>query len=79
MKATLNIFDTVVAQLKREAARQGRTVSELVEIALRNLFRSEKGAAELSPPPVFHSGGAFLDIADRDARLSEALLGPPAS
>ena len=34
MKTTLNIDDTVMAQLKREAARQGRTMSELVETAL---------------------------------------------
>ena len=33
MKTTLNIDDTVMAQLKREAARQGRTMSELVETA----------------------------------------------
>ena len=38
MKTTLNIDDTVMAQLRREAARQGRTMSELVETALRNLF-----------------------------------------
>ena len=35
MKTTLNIDDTVMAELKREAARQGRTMSELVETALR--------------------------------------------
>jgi hypothetical protein len=35
MKTTLNIDDTVVAELKRVAARQGCTVSELVETALR--------------------------------------------
>jgi Ribbon-helix-helix protein, copG family len=74
MKTTLNIDDTVMAQLKREAARQGRTMSELVETALRNLFRSQKEAAKLSPLPVFHSGGAFVDIADRDA-LYQAMEG----
>jgi hypothetical protein len=35
MKTTLNIDDKVMADLKREAARQGRTMSELVETALR--------------------------------------------
>ena len=35
MKTTLNLDDTVMAQLKREAARQGRTMSELVEMAAR--------------------------------------------
>ena len=54
-----------MAELKREAARRGRTMSDLVEIALRNLFRSQKQAVQLWPLPVFHSGGAFVDIADR--------------
>jgi Ribbon-helix-helix protein, copG family len=74
MKTTLNVDDTVMTELKREAARQGRTMSELVETALRNLFRSQKRAAELSPLPAFHSGGAFVDIADRDA-LYQAMEG----
>jgi plasmid stability protein len=74
MKTTLNIDDEVMAGLKREAARQGRTMSELVETALRNLFRSQKETAQLPPLPAFHSGGAFLDIADRDA-LYQAMEG----
>jgi hypothetical protein len=74
MKTTLQIDDTVMAQLKQEAARQGRTMSELVESALRNLFRSQKKRIELPPLPVFHSGGALVDIADRDA-LYQAMEG----
>jgi hypothetical protein len=66
MKTTLNIDDTVMAQLKREAARQGRTMSELVETALRLLFRSPKKRQDLPPLPVFRSG-ALVDVADRDA------------
>ena len=42
MKTTLSIDDTVMAQLKREAAKQGRTMSDLVETALRLLFRARK-------------------------------------
>jgi hypothetical protein len=67
MKTTLNIDDTVMAQLKREAARQKRTMFELVETALRNLFRSQKKRRELPPLPTFHGGGARVDVADRDA------------
>ena len=67
MKTTLNIDDRVMAQLKREAARQGRTMSELVEMALRNLFRSQKKPSELPPLPVFDGGRELVDIADRDA------------
>ncbi len=67
MKTTLNIDKTVMAQLKREAARQGRTMSELVETALRLLFRSPRKREELPSLPKFHSGGTLVDIADREA------------
>lgn len=74
MKTTLNIDDRVMAQLKREAVRQKRTMSDLVETALRNLFRRQKQTVELSPLPRFNGGGAFVDIADRDA-LYQAMEG----
>lgn len=74
MKTTLNIDDTVMAQLKREAARQGRTMSELVETALRMLFRSPKKKETLPPLPTFRSGGAKVDVADREA-LYQAMEG----
>ncbi len=67
MKTTLNIDDTVMAQLKREAARQKRTMSEMVETALRMLLRTQKKKEEIPPLPTFRSGGALVDIADRDA------------
>jgi hypothetical protein len=67
MKTTLNIDDTIMRQLKREAARQGRTMSELVESALRLLLQSRKVRRELPPLPTFKSGGTLVDVADRDA------------
>jgi hypothetical protein len=66
MKTTFNIDDTVMEQLKREAARQGRTMSYLVESALRLLLRSHRRQDKLVPLPTFHSGGALVDVADRD-------------
>jgi hypothetical protein len=74
MKTTLNIDDTVMAQLKREAARQGRTMSELVETALRLLFQSRKSHRKLPSLQTFNSGGALVDVADRDA-LYQAMEG----
>jgi hypothetical protein len=74
MKTTLNIDDTVMAELRQEAARQERTMSELVETALRNLFRSQQQPVDLTPLPVFHSGGALVDVVDRDA-LYQAMEG----
>ncbi len=67
MKTTLNIDDAIIAKLKREAARQGSTMSRLVETALRMLFRAQKKPRKLPPLPTFRSGGTLVDIADRDA------------
>ena len=74
MKTTLNIDDTVMAELRREAARQGRTMSELVETALRLLLRSQPKRARIPALPKFRSGGTFVDVADRDA-LYQAMEG----
>ena len=73
MKTTLNIDDTVMAGLRRESARTGRTMSELVETALRHLLRRRPDSVELAPLPSFDSGGARVDLADREAlyRLME--------
>lgn len=67
MKTTLNIDDTVMTRLRREAARTGRTMSELVETALRRLFQSRRESVQLDALPTFDSGGSLVDIADRDA------------
>ncbi|MCU0623361.1 MAG: type II toxin-antitoxin system VapB family antitoxin [Gemmatimonadaceae bacterium] len=67
MKTTLNIDDTVMAGLRREAARTGRTMSDLVETALRQLLRRRNDTPPLVPLPSFDSGGALVDVADRDA------------
>jgi predicted transcriptional regulator len=74
MKTTLNIDDTVMIQLKREAARQKRTMSDLVETALRNLLHRQQAQSEVAPLPTFTSGGSFVDIGDRDA-LYQAMEG----
>lgn len=74
MKTTLTIDDRVMARLKQEAARSGRTMSELVETALRRLLQSRGPAGELPPLPSFESGGAMVDVADREA-LYQAMEG----
>jgi len=67
MKTTLNIDDAVMAALRREAARRGYTVSELVETALRLLGQSPKKRRSLPELPTFKSGGALVDIANRES------------
>lgn len=69
MKTTLVIDDSVMDSLRREAARSRRTISELVEAALRQfLAASQQQAGKPVPPlPKFRSGGALVDVSDRDA------------
>jgi len=67
MKTTLNISNVVMAQLKQEAALQGRTMSELVEGALRALLNTSEVAEDLPPLPQFSTGGARVNVANREA------------
>ena len=75
MKTTLNIDDGIMRRLKQEAARQRRTMSELVESALRVQFKVQRKQEHTAPLPQFRSGGTLVDIADRDA-LYEAMERP---
>jgi hypothetical protein len=74
MKTTLNIDDSVMARLREESARTGRTMSELVETALRRLLESKPPEAALPELPSFDSGGALVNLSDRDA-LYQAMEG----
>lgn len=67
MKTTLNIDEHVMRDLKAEAARQGTTMSVLVETALRQLLRPDPTVVDLPPLPSFHGGSERVDVADRDA------------
>lgn len=67
MKTTLIIDDAVMARVRQEAARTGRTMSDLVEDALRRLLDSTPDSRDLRPLPSFASGGSLVDIADREA------------
>lgn len=66
MKTTLNIDPTVMAKLKREAARQGRTMSEMVETALRLMLRDQRKRGVLPELPTFSGGRELVDIANRE-------------
>ena len=67
MKTTLNISDVTMGQLKSEAVRQGRTMSELVESALRMLLAKPEPPQALPPLPKFSSGGSRVNVANREA------------
>lgn len=67
MKTTLSLDEKLMARLKAAAARQGKTMSELVETAIRRLLQEKPVAQERLPElPTFDGGGILVDIADRD-------------
>jgi len=74
MKTTLNIDDSVMALLNKQAARRGCAMSELVGSALRLLHKAKKSDQKVPPLPTFKSGGPLVDIADREP-LYQAMEG----
>lgn len=67
MKTTLNISDMTMREVKREAARRGQTMSEMVEAALRTIVEPERRDIRLPPLPAFGGGGLRVNVANRDA------------
>ncbi len=66
MKTTLNISDVTMERLRLAAARQGKTMSALVDAALRKLLSEQAPVEDLPPLPFFKTGGARVDVADRE-------------
>lgn len=67
MKTTFNIDDSVMARLREESVRQGKTITELVESALRLLLRPQKVQKTLQSLPAFDGGIPKVNIANREA------------
>ncbi len=72
MKTTLEIPDALMRELKAKAARDGKTMSELVESALRTLLDELPEPRKLPPMPTFNSGGFLVNI-DSRAEYLDAL------
>ena len=62
VKITLPIDDVVMRELEVRTTRDGRTMSELAEAALRRLLDER----ELPPLPVMRAR-QLVDVSDRDA------------
>lgn len=76
MRTTVTIPDDLLREAKVLAAREGRTVSSVLEQALRALLTQaaeadERRRAEFTLP-VIHGGGWLVDLDDKEA-LAEAL------
>ena len=67
MKTTLNIDDQLMAKVKQEAARQGRTMSEFIESALRVALQATRKQQRNMALPTFRGGVFRVNVADNDA------------
>ena len=71
VKTTFDIDETVMKELRAEAARRGVTESTLVEAGLRRVLVEDTpydGQPPALPPlPTWRSGGFRVDIANREA------------
>ncbi len=68
MKTTLEIDDGLARQLREEASRRDTTVSALVEEGLRHILEPSlpDEQADLLLLPTWDSGGALVDVANRE-------------
>jgi hypothetical protein len=64
-KTTLNIPDQLYRRVKRRAAEQGRTVSELVSEYLHRGLTAPVKADDLPPLPAYDMGDMLVDISSR--------------
>ena len=84
MRTTINIDDALLAEAKQVAARTGRTLTAVVEDALReSLHRRQTAARQPVELPVFGEGGvqpgvdlddsaSLLDLMDDDPTAGDA-------
>ncbi|MFQ5690762.1 MAG: type II toxin-antitoxin system VapB family antitoxin [Gemmatimonadota bacterium] len=70
MRTTLNLNDALMRSVKLRAARTGRTITSIVETALRELLRREqspRGPYRLRWTVVDGGAQPGVDLTDRDA------------
>jgi hypothetical protein len=84
MRTTINLDDALLAEAKQVAARTGRSLTAVVEDALReSLHRRHHTARRVVELPTFGEGGvrpgvdlddsaALLDLLDDDAAAGDA-------
>ena len=70
MKTTFNINDVLMQQLREEAARRNVTMTEIVESGIRYMIANGEckrfKRKEMKPLPSWNSGGAKVDISNRE-------------
>lgn len=65
----MNLPDGLLAAARKRAEEEGRTMTSLVEEALRDLLAKPTARGTVEPLPTYGAPGSglLIDIADRDA------------
>ncbi|WP_235933945.1 ribbon-helix-helix protein, CopG family [Paramicrobacterium chengjingii] len=67
MKTTMNLPDALMAELKKRAADENRTVTSIVEESLRRHLETERLPQHRCALPTWRSGGYHIDVDDKNA------------
>lgn len=69
MRTTIRLDDDLYREVKAQAARDGRTVGEVIEDALRARARRRQAEASVEPLPVYGGSGILpgVDLGDNAA------------
>jgi hypothetical protein len=70
MRTAMNLPDSLMERVRRKADREGRTVTSLMEEALRDLVNKDRDTLpEVTPLPTWSAPGQRMqiDIDDKDA------------
>ena len=68
MRTSMNLPDALLAAARKRAEQEGRTVTSLVEQALRELLAVPAARRSADPLPTYDAPGSrmLIDITDRD-------------
>jgi hypothetical protein len=69
VRTTIQIDDALYRELKAEAARGGRTISHLIEDAVRAALAQSRGIGGLMPGVNLTTNAALRDVMDEDTAL----------
>jgi hypothetical protein len=63
----MNLPDSLLEAARERASVEGRTVTSLMEEALRRLLEETRSAAPLPSLPTWKGGRLLIDLEDKDA------------
>jgi hypothetical protein len=66
VRTTISIDEDLYRRAKAHAARSGRTVSELIEDAVRTSLRARPRDSQIAPLPTFGGSGVMPGVDLRD-------------